>query len=738
MSIRLISCLLTICLTALLPATPAQDADRAALLKGVTSVNTGGIPGGVSAFGQDAFALVAGKDGNQALLPVAAAARWELGRVVAFGHDGFLGAVDQAQTGLLLLNIARWITKDAPKPLVGVVNNPALFAHLQANGFDVVSLDDARWKAELPNLKAIFMNGISLKPADLTPLEEYTRSGGGLAIGVTPWGWGSIYKKSKLQLALECPANLLIRRAGLVFSPGTPARTAGDVYAVGGNLSLLDATSALQAIPDHLSGKAKLTSDQAEQCRATIADAIRSLQSDDENFLTKCRALFAEGGRYPTESSPLTPADSFDRMMMACNTELLLLAPPAETKANPAAKDFPGEVPASAPRINDRVVEISTSVPRWHGTGLYAAPGEAIRIAVPPQAVGKGFNVRIGCHTDTLWHLPLWKRVPDITRHEALGHAETTIAGAFGGLIYINVPDNVAPATLRFAISGAVEAPRFILGKTSLADWKATIRNLPGPWAELETEKIILSVPSEKIRKLDNPDELMTLWDRIMDAEADLAAMPHDRKSPERIVPDVQISGGYMHAGYPIMTWLDGSVETSLSTEKISQGSWGHFHELGHNHQQKDWTFDGTGEVTCNLFSLYVMETICGKPPGQGHEAMQPAERDKRFRDYLAVADKSPKWKSDPFLALTMYDQLRAAFGWETYKKVFAEYRALAPDARPKNDGEKRDQWLTRFSRAAGKNLGPFFEAWGVPTSDAARQSIADLPAWMPPDWPEK
>jgi hypothetical protein len=38
-----------------------------------------------------------------------------------------------------------------------------------------------------------------------------------------------------------------------------------------------------------------------------------------------------------------------------------------------------------------------------------------------------------------------------------------------------------------------------------------------------------------------------------------------------------------------------------------------------------------------------------------------------------------------------------------------------------------------------GRNLGPFFEAWGVPTSPEARQSLADLPAWMPePGFPER
>lgn len=192
-----------------------------------------------------------------------------------------------------------------------------------------------------------------------------------------------------------------------------------------------------------------------------------------------------------------------------------------------------------------------------------------------------------------------------------------------------------------------------------------------------------------------------------------------------------------MHSGYPIMTWLDHSVEQSLSTKELGAGSWGHFHELGHNHQQGDWTFDGTVEVTCNLYSLYVSETVCHLPPGAGHDAMNSDEVAKRLKTYLALPDseKFRHWKSDPFLALTMYDQLRVGFGWDAYKKVFAEYLALPNSERPKSDDEKRDQWLTRFSRAIGKNLGPFFQAWGVPTSDAARQSIAGLPEWMPEDW---
>ena len=37
-----------------------------------------------------------------------------------------------------------------------------------------------------------------------------------------------------------------------------------------------------------------------------------------------------------------------------------------------------------------------------------------------------------------------------------------------------------------------------------------------------------------------------------------------------------------------------------------------------------------------------------------------------------------------------------------------------------------------RFSTEVGRDLGPFFETWGVPTSAEARAEVADLPEWIP------
>ena len=73
-------------------------------------------------------------------------------------------------------------------------------------------------------------------------------------------------------------------------------------------------------------------------------------------------------------------------------------------------------------------------------------------------------------------------------------------------------------------------------------------RTAPAPWAELEGDYIILSVPSKTIRHLDNPTDVVSYWDRVMVSHCDLAGCPLPKRK-ERVVVDQQISAGYMHSG---------------------------------------------------------------------------------------------------------------------------------------------------------------------------------------------
>jgi len=228
--------------------------------------------------------------------------------------------------------------------------------------------------------------------------------------------------------------------------------------------------------------------------------------------------------------------------------------------------------------------------------------------------------------------------------------------------------------------------------------------------------------PRDIANRLDNVSALL--------GNVDLAAIPRERERPERYVTDVQISAGYMHSGYPIMTHLDAAPRfVDLATLR-GKGDWGMFHEIGHNHQSGDWTFAGTGEVTVNLFTMYILETVCRTETRHG--AITPEAMRKHIERFEKENRSFDLWKREPFLALVMYRQMIDAFGWEPMKRVFAEYRALPADRRPKNDDEKRHQWLVRMSRATGRNLGPFFESWSVPTSESARQQVSGLPVWMP------
>ncbi|MFQ5505486.1 MAG: M60 family metallopeptidase, partial [Planctomycetota bacterium] len=184
-------------------------------------------------------------------------------------------------------------------------------------------------------------------------------------------------------------------------------------------------------------------------------------------------------------------------------------------------------------------------------------------------------------------------------------------------------------------------------------------------------------------------------------------------------------SAGFMHAGYPIMAHMR-SAGRSVDLEQLEkQGSWGHFHELGHNAQQRAWTFAGTVEVTCNLFSLHAMEKIVGIA---GHGGVAKARA--RAAAYLARGGDFERWKREPFLALEMYRQLIEAFGWDSFTRVFREYDALPKGERPRSDREKRDQWCLRFSKQVGRDLSPFFARWAVPLSPSVQEELAELEDW--------
>lgn len=714
-------------------ARAAELTEVRALRDGVGSIAAPGVPGPLCVFGPHSFSIAVGKSGADTMLPVVAGAELGRGRVVAFGHTGYTdpSALAVADTGRLMANALRWTAgATAQGPIrVGVRGQPELVRWLNEQGFRAVALEGERWTDQLKHAHVVCLRPANLSPAEVEALSAYVHQGGGLVAADLGWGWLQLHPGKSL--LTDHGGNRLLSPAGIVWADGTLERTSADGFATESvPTPLAHAGKALAK----LVGSAELKSaTDIAQASAAVLLAARSLPADDKLLRPRLEVIRRKRARdaIPSRERPIKATDALARLAVALEHEAISRLAVEQVTAHPAAKHFPGEVPKQARRVT-QTVRLDTAVPSWHSTGLYAPPGEPIRVSVPASAAGKGLAVRIGAHSDRLWHANSWSRWPEICRQFPVAAAEITVANPFGGLIYLDVPKQSALGVTSVEIAGAVEAPHYALGRTAAGDWPE-IRRRPAPWAELEGERVVLTVPSAEVRNLRDPEKLMEFWDGVVAACDQLSGRPR-QEAKQRYVADVQISAGYMHSGYPIMTHLD-VAGPMVDRESIvgfkRDGAWGLFHEIGHNYQSPDWTFEGTGEVTCNLFTLYLFHKACGRDDIFDLKC-PPASRDESLRRYLREGRSFEQWKRDPFLALQMYVQMQRAFGWETFIKVFAEYRALPDGERPKSDGEKRDAWMVRFSRAAGRNLGQFFDAWGVPVSAEAKASVADLPQWMP------
>lgn len=723
LALGLVACSATLQASAL-----PQGPDASRLLDKVRSIARPGIPGPVAVFGDKSFAVVEGALGRGLSAAAIAAGPLGSGRVVVFGHNGYMSAATAklGDTELLARNLAAWAAKSKAQGLRAGAHAGAfkeLFAHL---GYEVVDLPRGPRPHGADKLALIGCAPLSLSEAEAQWLGDFAASGGGLLCGDTPWGWQQLHPDAQL---VRQPGQFLLARAGLAYASGyLEATLANGLFDGRAPGELLNATNALELLIALDSGKRTVEPKQVAQAGESLQMALKWMPEGDFKLRKSLAELVRERAATlaPSETRPLGRDAVLQRALLQVQHSLLARTPVNKLGPHACGADFPGA--ASGP-TSVLTLELDTSVPQWRSTGAYAPPGARIEVSLPAEAAARGLHLQIGAHTDELWHLEEWKRHPQITWRVALDERTTLAVNPFGGPIYLDVPHGFHLPRVKLQIRGAVAAPRFVLGETSLDEWRSSLRSRPGPWADLESRKLALTVPASVVRELDDPRALLEFWDSALDAMADLVGRSRERERPERFVCDRQISAGYMHSGYPIMTHLDVAA-LAVDRARLERGEdiWGFVHELGHNHQREEWTFEGTGEVTCNVLGLYVIEKVCKLPEGRrGHDAVDQPPSVEAYRERGAKFDE---WKSEPFLALAMYVQVRDAFGWAPFEKTFAEYRRLGESERPKNDDEKRDQWLVRLSRNCNRDLGPFFESWGVPTSERARRSIEALPKW--------
>ena len=711
------------------PAAPGnwQNAERAKLRAGVKELPKYGAPGPVAIFGTFAFPVVAANADGKAQLALVAAAAYGKGKALIYGHTGYLDGANLggSDAGVFLVNAVKWCG-GKEKPRVGVRNGKSeafLDKHgLRAKAFRTVD------KKDLADFDVVILSPSDLSDGEAAALGDYIKGGGGVIAAATGWAYDQISGGKNLND--EHPGNKALRAAGLAWTTMTFPDQVKSFPPVVDLPSSMNAAEAVLALRKQKPGAAV---DEAAMNQGVNAlqVALSCQPSQGSALTTAVVAALGEGSSIvPTQQKPLLESDVAARLRLGIETRILKLASGTDIKAHPAAAVFPGVVPSDTKRVSQEVA-IDPSVPGWRSTGLYASAGEKISVKVPDSLLGQGYSLRIGCHTDSLYHLDKWMRAPEITRTVPIKTALTETSSGFGGLIYIVVPAKAeGGAAFSVTIAGGVPAPLFVLGKTTDEQWKEIVKR-PAPWTELACKGVVLCCPTEAARTIRNPTELMSYWQKVSDVEDELSNVGKDRKRPERIVADVQISAGYMHSGYPIMVPVSAALEMVTYT-RLKWPGWGFYHEIGHNHQKPEWTFEGTTEVTNNVFSLYCFEAALGKPKTTGHTAVSEEAQKEHWLKHKKAGVPYATWKKDPFLALTTYLQLIDGFGWDAVKAYFDSYNDSTFGPLPTNDDEKRDQFMVRYSKVTKKNLGPFFDAWGIPVSSAAKASIAGMETWLP------
>ncbi|XP_036414684.1 TRPM8 channel-associated factor homolog [Colossoma macropomum] len=687
------------------------------LLQGVSEfdIQCDAVPSDIFVHGSSAFPIGLTPDGQTFL----AGAYFGQGRVIVASHDTYLGL---QSLSTFMTNAVHWLDKKR-NGVIGVL--PKLKAAYSL-------LKNLGLQCELTGFKedlSVFVC-TSYIDAQSKDIQEFVAGGGGLLIGGHAWHWAQCNPGRNVMR--DCPGNLIPNKMGLSLLGKTlkagkykvPQVKHPDVSST----QMYHFQDLLQHFAQHVLQGQQLGDYEQQFLKRLGSDCIIYLwmQAFDCDMYKSVVALLTDifKAGFP-QVSPTRPVKSAkDHLLLRVGTELSRLSEDTDELLSYLIVDTP-----KLPTVTDAKVWISANTAdhsEWISTGLYLSPGMKTNITVPGTITGKGWQVQIGCQTDDLSSADELKRAPVVFVRFPLERENLQVWNLWGGLIYLIAPPRSTVPEMEVVIQTAVKAPYYKSGETSVSDWVAEIRKAPAPWAELEFENLIITLPSDVIRHLDRPDEVAALWDSIMRGVADLAAKPGKFTRKERFVADVQISAGFMHAGYPIMMHST-SAPDLVKPYVAGKSFWGPVHELGHNQQRSDWEFPPhTTECTCNLWSVYVHEVVLGVNRANAHRELTADKRQSRIQTYIDGQQNLNNW--NVWTALETYLQLQEQFGWDAFKKVFAAYHDMKNIPRDKDD--KMNLYAETFSKVVGRNLVAFFKAWGWPIQPSTEEKLSSLPEW--------
>ena len=428
-----------------------------------------------------------------------------------------------------------------------------------------------------------------------------------------------------------------------------------------------------------------------------------------------------------------------------------------DSRAFASASYFPGEVapPDDSRKVYNVKVDASQlppdgaplttdDSPARRCTGWYVPPGTVAELKVPADIVNKGYTIRVGAHTWDLAKKPVIKRLDRVSIVYPVDEERILITSPLGGGIYLEVPPNADSGVCEIYARNIVEAPFFSarpFHQTTLDEWLKTERKKPAPWADFESEKFMMQVPSSWISNFKTPDTLTADYDKCMDLISEITGRPKVRSKVVLYHQiDVIMRGGAFFPGYPQSNynWDPLKEEDGNKDHWFLKGpqfaKYELFHEMGH--MERITKFKGETEALVNFLYVYVhnrgfdvdLETDFIRSRGGGDATtIEVAAVDRMITE--TFRNGQPRNTTNRPGDEVKYQQrgyghyadIAKLFGWDPLLQFAAEdhenYRR--GEGYPSNPNEDpADNRILRFSIAAGADLRPLFQFWGIYPED--------------------
>lgn len=530
--------------------------------------------------------------------------------------------------------------------------------------------------------------------------------------------------------------------------------------------------STLAQLQEHVSGDGRLSAAQLKQAATHIEKDLPALSSDESTLQAALQVVQSYESQHgplflnkPTQRGlPRKPAGGLEleRTILTLQQALIDHAyTPQNVKDFQRTFDgakfetstyFPGAV--SPPEDSNVIheVQINASQPTVWGspvmghadharrpTGSYVAPGSIVIVRVPPALVDQGYNIRVGAHSWDLKKKPVIKRMDRVSIVYPITNKDTWITSPLGGGIYIEVPYEADAGIVQVLIKNAVRAPYFSarsFAPTSLAEWQRTERQHPAPWADFESDKFMMQVPTNWIYAFDDPLTLMQDWDKAMDAVSELFGLPLVQpKTVLYLQTDVVMRGQANFPGYPQSNYAYNPQKDEKGHSKhwILKGpqyaDWTVLHEVGH--AMAFTKFRGETEAAVNLPHVAAMNTkfgmeldrafgdsVAGKKQISLEQAAIMWMVTENFRQGKPMnhSNKPGDEMKYQHRGYAKYVEIAHLFGWEALSRfwhsVHEDY--MQGITYPRNT-DPTDSRILRMSIAAGADLTPLIHFWGIP-----------------------